>query len=154
MENRKHPIAIWVIIGFLSLSVIFVLMGQTTSIFAYDFAVSLGLQESVEEVSPYGVEVNRAFGASDTVVYVPLMLVSIIGLVLKKRWAWITTAAAMGISAYWALTISFMLVFLRGVPGYELRPGPEYWLSLGAFMVFGIWGIFYLVLRWKEHVER
>jgi hypothetical protein len=32
-------------------------------------------------------------GAGDTVVYVPLMLVSLAGLFLRKRWSLLTTAA-------------------------------------------------------------
>ena len=147
MPIDKRPIAFWIISVFLALSAIVLVLGQTTSLFAYDFAVRLGLQESVGEVTAFGVEVNRAFGAGDTIIYVPLMLVSLVGLSLKKRWALITTAAVMGISAYWSLTLTAMLMFLRDVPGYRLVPGLEYWVSLGTFLVFGIWGIIYLVLR-------
>jgi hypothetical protein len=147
MPIDKRPIAFWIISVFLALSAIVLVLGQTTSLFAYDFAVRLGLQESVGEVTAYGVEVNRAFGAGDTMIYVPLILVSLVGLSLRKRWALITTAAVMGISAYWSLTLTAMLMFLRDVPGYRLVPGLEYWVSLGTFLVFGIWGIIYLVLR-------
>jgi len=147
VPTEKRPIAFWIICGFFALSVIVLVLGQTTSLFAYDFAVRLGLQESVDEVTAFGVEMNRAFGAGDTIVYIPLMLVSLVGLFMKKRWALLTTAAVMGISAYWALTAAALLVFLRGVPGYQLAPGVEYWVFLGAFMVFGIWGITYLALR-------
>ena len=147
MPTEKRPIAFWIISVFLALSAIVLVLGQTTSLFAYDFAVRLGLQESVGEVTAYGVEVNRAFGAGDTMIYVPLILVSLVGLSLRKRWALITTAAVMGISAYWSLTLTAMLMFLRDVPGYRLVPGLEYWVSLGTFLVFGIWGIIYLVLR-------
>ncbi len=113
--------------------------------FAYDFAVKIGMQESVEEVTAFGVEMNRAFGASDTLVYIPLILFSLVGLILRKRWGLVVTAAAMRISVYWAVTMTAVMVFLRGVPGYNLLPGVEYWVFLGAFMIFGVWGIFYLV---------
>jgi hypothetical protein len=147
MPKDKRPVAFWIICVFLALSVIVLLLGQTTSLFAYDFAVRLGLQESVEEVTAFGVEMNRAFGASDTAIYIPLMVVSLAGLVMRKRWALLTTAAVVGISAYWSVTMTSVLVFLRGVPGYQLVPGLEYWIFLGAYMVFGIWGILYLVFR-------
>lgn len=147
MPTDKRPIAFWIISVFLALSVFILVLGQTTSLFAYDFAVRLGLAESVGEVTSYGVEVNRAFGAGDTFIYVPLMLVSLVGLSLKKRWALITTAAVMGISAYWSLTLIAMLMFLRDVPGYRLVPGLEYWVFMGAFLAFGTWGIFHLVFR-------
>ena len=147
MQKMIRPGAFWVILIFLALSVVLLLLGQTTSLFAYDFAVRLGLQESVEEVTAFGVEMNRAFGASDTFVYIPLMLFSLIGLIFRKRWALLTTAAVMGISTYWAVTMAVVLVFLRGVPGYRLVPGLEYWIFLGAFIIFGIWGLLYLIFR-------
>jgi hypothetical protein len=147
MPDEKRPLAFWVICVFLALSVVLLVAGQTTAIFAYDFAVGLGLQESVEEVTAFGVEMNRAFGVGDTAVYIPLMIISLIGLVRRKRWAVLATAAVMGISVYWTVTMASVLVFLKGVPGYALDPGIEYVIFLGAYMVFGIWGILFLAFR-------
>jgi hypothetical protein len=147
MPGEKRSVAFWFICAFLALSVVVLALGQTTSLFAYDFAVRLGLQESVDEVTPFGVEMNRAFGAGDTFVYIPLMLISLVGLLKKKRWAVPTTAAVMGISAYWSLTMTAVLIFLKGVPGYQLVPGIEYGIFLGAYMVFGLWGLTYLAFR-------
>jgi len=109
--------------------------------------VKLGLQEDVKEVSEFGVQINRAFGAGDTFVYIPLMAISLVGLFLKKRWSLVTTAAAMAISAYWATVAASMLVFLPGVSNYNLVPGPEYWLFIGAYIIFGVSGVVYLIFR-------
>ncbi len=147
MTNAKRSISFWIVIVFLAVSMILLILGQTMAIFNYDFAVSLGLQEDVKEVGEFGVQLNRAFGAGDTFVYIPLIAISIVGLVLKKRWALITTAAVMGISAYWATTVAFMLWFLIGVPNYSFIPGPEYWGFISAYIVFGVWGVFYLIFR-------
>jgi len=122
-------------------------MGQTMALVNYDLAAQLGLQEDIKDVGSFGVQVNRAFGAGDTIVYIPLIAISIIGLLLRKRWSLLTTAAAMGVSAYWATTILFMLIFLEGTPGYYLEPGVEYWLFMAAFIIFGVWGLFYLIFR-------
>lgn len=150
MEDTKRPFAFWVITGFFSIALILLLMGQTMAIINYDFAVRLGLQEDEKEVGKYGVQLNRAFGAGDTVIYIPLIAVSIIGLFLKKRWSLVTTAAVMGISAYWATTVVFMLIFFAGVPGYYLEPGGDYWLFMGAFIIFGVWGLLYLIFRGEK----
>ena len=147
MANAKRAVSFWVIIVFLIVSMVLLLMGQTMAIFNYEFAVKLGLQEDVKEVSEFGVQINRAFGAGDTFVYIPLMAISLIGLFLKKRWSLITTAAVLGVSAYWATTVAFMLFFLRGVPNYNLEPGPEYWLFIGSYIIFGVWGLVYLIFR-------
>jgi hypothetical protein len=134
------------------LSSIALLLGQTTALFAYEFAVRIGLQESVDEVTAFGVEMNRAFGASDTFVYIPLMVVSVVGLLMRRRWALFTTAAAMGVSSYWSLTMTALLIFARSTPGYTLQPGIEYWLFLGAFFLFGAWGIPYVATKGDELV--
>jgi len=147
MDDTKRCLAFWAITGFLSISLLLLLMGQTMALVNYDFAVQLGLQEDIKEVGSFGVQVNRAFGAGDTLVYIPLIAISIIGLLLRKRWSLLTTAAAMGVSAYWATTILFMLIFLEGTPGYYLEPGVEYWLFMAAFIIFGVWGLFYLIFR-------
>ncbi len=147
MNNSKRPISFWFVIIFLAVSMVLLLMGQTMAILNYEFAVSIGLQEDVKKVGEFGKQINRAFGASDTIIYIPLIALSIVGLVLKKSWALMTTAAVMGISAYWATTVAFILWFLIGVSTYNFIPGPEYWVFLSAYIVFGVWGLFYLIFR-------
>ena len=113
----------------------------------YDLAVALGLQESIDDIGQHGVAVNRAFGTSDTFVYIPLIILSIVGLARRKRWGLYLTAAVMGISAYWVVTVAFMMYYLVGVSGYYLEPGIEYWIFMGFFILFGAGGLLYLVLR-------
>lgn len=131
----------------MSASLLLLLLGQTMALVNYDFVVQLGLQEGIKDVGSYGVQVNRAFGAADTLIYIPLIALSIVGLLRHKRWSLLTTAAVMGVSAYWATTIVCMLIFLAGTPGYSLQPGMEYWLFMAAFIIFGIWGLFYLIFH-------
>jgi hypothetical protein len=145
MESTRRPIAFWIMTSFLAASILLMLMGQAMAVLNYHLAVRLGLQESMEQVGEFGVQVNRAFGAGDTVVYVPLMVVSLHGLFLRKRWALLTTAAVAGISAYWSATVCFIFLFLPGVPGYVYVPGPAIWLFAGTYTLFGIWVLLYLV---------
>ena len=147
MKTTNHKLAYWIIIGYLSIALILLLLGQTTAIINYDFAVDLGLQENINEVGAFGIQVNRAFAAADTLVYIPLIVASITGLVLKQRWSLLTTAAVMGISIYWATTISFMLIFLKNTPDHYLQPGLEYIFFLSTFILFGTWGLLYLIFR-------
>lgn len=143
----RRPPVFWFIFVFLALSIVLLLLGQTMSVLDYDLTVRLGLQESPEQVGAHGVQVNRAFGAGDTVVYIPLMVASLAGLWLKKRWSLLTTAAVAGISAYWTATIGFMLAFLPGTTGYDYVPPPGIWLFVGAYMLFGVWCLVYLLVR-------
>ena len=145
--------AFWVFIIFMAVSIILLLSGQTMSVFYYDLTVQFGLQESYQQVSAYGVQVNRAFGASDTVIYIPLMLISIIGLIQKKHWALITTGAVAGASAYWAATTLFMFLFLPGTAGYKYVPAADIWGFVLSFIIFGLWGLLYLSLRGKKLMD-
>jgi len=153
MRKPKRPAAFWAIILFLGLTLVMVLMGQTMAVFNYDLVVKLGLQESVEEVSEFGVQINRAFGAGDTIIYLPLLAVSLIGLVLRRRWALLSTGAAMAISAYWATVCVFMFLFLHGVDGYHLIPGVKLWTILGTYILAGSWGLLYVVLKGEKLIE-
>jgi hypothetical protein len=150
MASRRRPAAFWFIVVFMAASIILMLAGQTLGVFNYELAARLGLQEKPEEMTDFGVQVNRAFGAADTVVYIPLMVVSVVGLWLRKRWSLLTTAAFFGASAYWTVTVTFIFLFLPGVPGYTNRPGPEIWTFIGTYMVVGVLGLFYLIRRGDE----
>jgi len=150
MTGAGRSFGFWVIVVFLAASIMLMLMGQTMAVFDYDLAARLGLQEKPEEMTDFGVQVNRAFGASDTVVYVPLMVASLVGLILRKRWSLLTTAAFCGASAYWSVTVTFLLAFLPGVTGYTNVPGPEIWLFIGTYMVVGVLGLFYLIRQGDE----
>ncbi len=146
MKDRR-PTGFWVIFVFLAASIVLMLAGQTLGAFDYERAAQLGLQEDPEEMTQFGVQVNRAFGVGDTVVYLPLMMVSMIGLWQRKRWSLLTTAAVFGISIYWTVTVTFILLFLPGVPGYTNVPGIEIWLFIGTYLVAGALGLVYLIRR-------
>lgn len=150
MVGSGRSFGFWVIFVFLALSIVLMLFGQTLGVFNYELAASMGLQEKPEEMTEFGVQVNRAFGAADTVVYIPLMVVSMIGLWLRRRWSLLTTAAFFGASAYWTATVSFIFWFLPGVEGYSNVPGPEIWLFIGTYMFAGVVGLLYIVFRGEE----
>jgi hypothetical protein len=150
MEGPRLSIGFRVIFIFLALSIVLILLGQTLGVFNYELAASMGLQEKPEEMTEFGVQVNRAFGAADTVVYIPLIVVSMIGLWFRKRWSLLTLAAFFGASAYWTATVTFILLFLPGVEGYSNVPGPEIWLFIGTYMFAGVMGLLYIVLRGED----
>jgi hypothetical protein len=147
MGENKRPVSFWIFIIFLGLSILLMLVGQTMSVFDYELTVQLGLQESQEQVGSFGVQVNRAFGASDTIIYIPLLIGSLVGLIMKKQWALLITAAVAGISVYWSSTIIFIFLFSSGTFGYNYIPGLDIWLFVSTYTIFGIWSISYLIFR-------
>jgi hypothetical protein len=153
MQNRRQPLIYWFMIVFLGFSVALMLVGQTLGTFNYELAESLGLQEKRSEMTDFGVEVNRAFGAADTVVYIPLMVVSMLGLWYRRKWVLMTLAAVCGASVYWTATVTFMLLFLPGVSGYSNVPGLEIWLFIGSYFLFGTWGLWVVIFRGEQLIR-
>ncbi len=118
MPTQSRPLSFWIIALFLAASILLMLAGQTTAVFDYENAVRLGLQGAAGQVGEFGVQVNRAFGAVDTLVYIPLMPAALVGLWLRARWSLLVTAAVAGISAYGSVTVACLFLFLPGTPGY------------------------------------
>lgn len=153
MAGQSRPKAYWFLVVFLGLSILLMLVGQTLGVFNYELAESIGLQEKAADMTPFGVEVNRAFGAADTVVYIPLMVASLVGLWQRRRWAVLTTAAFFGASIYWTATVSFIFWFAPGAEGYSNVPGPEIWLFIGTYFVVGLLGLIYLCVRGDDLIR-
>lgn len=147
MACTKRPAAYWVIVSFLALSTVLMLIAQTTPIFDYPLAVRLGFQNGADKISEYGVQVIRAFCVADTLVFIPLTLIALVGLLLRKRWSLFAIASVTGISVYWVVAYGFMVAFLSGMPGNHVVLGIADWVLMGAYVAFGVWALLYLMLR-------
>ena len=123
------------------------LIAQTTPIFDYPLAVRLGFQNSADQISEFGVQVIRAVCVADTLVFIPLTVIALVGLLLKKRWSLFATASVTGISIYWVVAYGFMVSFLSGRPDYHAALAAPDWIIMGAYVAFGGWGLLYLILR-------
>lgn len=135
------------------LSILLLFIGQTVALFDYDLTVRLGFQEAEDKITGIGVAVNKAFGAGDTLVYIPLLAISLSGLYRKRRWSLITTGGVAGISAYWTVTSMFGFKFLENVESYNFTPGTEYWIVMIIFLLFGVVGLFYLIARGERLIQ-
>jgi len=127
---------------------VMILLGQTMSFINYDFTVSIGLQESRDVVGEMGVAINKGFGLSDTIIYLPLLVIGLVGLWLRKKWGLFAMVGALGITAYWPMVCLFFLLFARGSPGFNFTNFTSYTILLTAFTVYGLWGLWYL---YKNH---
>ena len=110
--DRCFNVWYWIIIVVQVLTVVTLLPGQTLGIFRYDWTVSIGLAEPEEEIGSALKQTNRTFGVADTLLYIPLLLSSAVGLILRRRKSSIIcTAASAGISSYWSLFSIFQCLF-------------------------------------------
>lgn len=140
----------WVLMILGILFIAMLLAGQTMAFINYDFVVSIGLQESKDIVGEMGVAANKGFGVGDTIIYLPLLVIGIVGLWLGKKWGLFAMAGALGITAYWPMVCIFYLLFARGAPGFNFTNFTTYAVLLTGFSVYGLWGLWYL---YKNHRE-
>ncbi|MDH3267888.1 MAG: hypothetical protein OEM46_03440 [Ignavibacteria bacterium] len=142
--NNKRTSGFWFVMISGILIVVLLLLGQTMSFINYEFTVSLGLQEPVDQIGKIGVAVNKAFGVGDTIIYIPLLIVGLIGLWHKKKWGIWSMVAALGITAYWPVVCLFIIFFSVSVPEVNFTDVYSYVVVLGFITLYGLWGIWYL----------
>ena len=142
--TKKRTIGFWVLIIFGIFLFVMLLVGKTMSFIDYNFTVSIGLQESVDVVGEMGVAVNKGFGVGDTIIYIPLLLIGLVGLWIRKKWGIYAMVGALGITAYWPMVAIFLLLFARGSPGFNFTNFTSYSILLTAFTLYGLWGLWYL----------
>ena len=82
IRNKK---GYWFLITFSCILLLFLLVGQSYSLIDYNYVVSIGLQESPEEVTKVGIAWLKAFAIGDMLAYIPLLLIGIIGMIKKRN---------------------------------------------------------------------
>ena len=120
------------------------LLGQTLGVFNYDLAVSIGMQESKEEIGNVGIAFAKGFGFADTVIYIPLLVIGIVGLLKQKRWGKYAMYGGLAISIYWPL-VQIYAIFIDRV-SITLHPEKYYYypIILSLIVIYGLWGMRYL----------
>ncbi|MCK5534244.1 hypothetical protein KAI68_03935 [bacterium] len=142
--NKTRGLGFWILISIGILLSIMFLFGQTLSLFNYDLTVSLGLQESVEEVGEIGVAWAKGFAFGDTVLYLPLLLIGIIGLLKRKKWGVYSMFGSLAITVYWPI-VSLFSIF-AGKNNINLNPDKfiSYSIILPLIAIYGLWGMWFL----------
>ena len=146
--NNKRTTGFWVIMiaGIFLLGVL--VLGQAMSLINYEFTVSMGLQEPKDVITEMGVAVNKGFGAGDTLIYIPLLVLGLIGLWKRAVWGIFAISGALAITAYWPVVSLSMLLFARGTTGFNFTQFTSYSILLGGFTLYGLWGLCYV---YKNH---
>ncbi|MBA7491718.1 hypothetical protein ES702_02266 [subsurface metagenome] len=142
--TNKRTIGFWVLMIFGIFLFVILLVGQTMSFINYDFTVSIGLQESKDMVGEMGVAINKGFGVGDTIIYLPLLVIGLVGLWFRKMWGVFAMASVLGITAYWPMVCIFLVLFAKGSPGFNFTNFTSYTILLTAFTLYGLWGLWYL----------
>ncbi|MGB5228313.1 MAG: hypothetical protein WBN55_08615, partial [Eudoraea sp.] len=84
--NNKKGVSFWVLILAAIVLILFLTAGQTFSLLDYDLAIDLGLQESEKEIGKVGIAFAKGFAFGDTIIYIPMLIIGILGLIKGKKW--------------------------------------------------------------------
>ena len=132
---------------------LFLLSGQTFSLINYEAALDLGLQESAEEITEVGIAFAKGFAFADTIAYIPLLLIGIIGLLKRTKWGVYAMFASCAISVYWPLVHLYAIYI--GVDVIILNPEKyvSFPITLSFIILYGLWGMWYLYTNQKELIK-
>jgi len=142
--SNKRTAEFWIVIIIGILLLLMLILGQMMAFINYDFAVSIGLQESKDIIGEMGIAVNKGFGVGDTIIYIPLLVFGLMGLWFRKMWGVFAMVSALAITAYWPMVSIFLLLYARGTPGFNFTDFASYMIVLIPITLYGLWGLWYL----------
>ena len=84
MGNRGA--SYWLLLGPGWLLLLYLIYAQAIPAFNYDLGVSMGTQEPAEQITEVGVAFFYGFAFADLVIYIPLLVLGLIGYGLGRAW--------------------------------------------------------------------
>lgn len=147
--NNKKGVSFWVLILAAIVLIIFLAAGQTLSLIDYDLAIDLGLQESEKEIGKVGIAFAKGFAFGDTIIYIPMLVLGILGLIKGKKWGVLFMFGGLAISVYWPI-VHLYTIYIE-TDAIVLNPDKyiSFPIILTLITVYGLWGIGYLYKNFK-----
>ena len=147
--NNKKGIGFWILISAGLFLLLFLLVGQTFSLINYQVAVAYGLQETVQEVGEVGIAFAKGFAFADTLVYIPMLLLGIVGLLKRKKWGVYLMFASCAISVYWPLVHLYAIYIGKNAIVLDPEKYISFPITLSLIIIYGLWGTWYLYRNQK-----
>ena len=151
----RFPIGIWIVLVILLITgILFTLLGQAVSLISWDTAISLGLQEdsphTADMVTKMMVAVSWGESGADVIVQGSLIILTIVGIFLRRRFGFVTGIMLAGIWIY----VTFLIILQRislykwGLVS-DLSRVNQIWLLM--IVAAGIPSIVFLVCLLQNH---
>lgn len=145
----RFPLGIWIVLVLiLTLGVYFTFVGQAVSLISWDTAVSWGMQEdspqSADTMVRTMVAVSWGEAGADVLIQGSLIILTVIGILLRRRFGFIT---GIMLSAVW-IYVTFLIIFQRvSLYRWGLAPDMSRVQDVWPVMVFfaGIPGMILLI---------
>ena len=138
MIDKTRKISFWLIQipGWLLVS--YLILAQGISAFSYELGVTMGTQESAISITEVGTAFWYGFAFGDLVVYIPILVIGLIGHIRSTQWGTLLLSAALGITIYWPVVCLAALVSARGSAGWKISSETPYWI---VCLIIAFWGI-------------
>ena len=142
--NNKKDVGFWILISVGLLLLVFLLVGQTFALINYEAAVANGLQETVQEIGEVGIAFAKGFAFADTLIYIPFLLLGIVGLIKRKKWGIYLMFACCAISVYWPLVHLYAIYIGKNAIVLDPEKYISFPITLSLIIIYGLWGMWYL----------
>lgn len=141
----KRDIGFWFLQGPGWLLCLYLIYAQAIPAIDYELGISMGTQESAEQITAVGVAFWYGFAFGDLVTYIPILTTGLIGHWLGRTWGRVLLGAALGITVYWPVVCLTAVVTAREAVGWNLSNETPYWIVLPAITLWGAWGLWHLI---------
>ncbi|MBT8179227.1 MAG: hypothetical protein KJN96_11915 [Eudoraea sp.] len=146
----KRNFGFWIIIIIGILLLVLLLLGQTLAVFNFDLAITLGLQETKREIGEVGIAFAKGFALADTLVYVPLLLIGLIGLLSKRKWGYLAMMISLGITVYWPVVHLYAIYIETEAINLDPEKYITFPITLTFLIIYGLFGMVYL---YRNHAD-
>ena len=123
----------------------YLIYAQAIPAIDYELGISMGAQESANQITEIGVAFFWGFAFGDLVTYIPLLATGLVGHWLARRWATTVLAAALGITVYWPVVCLSTVFAARSIENWNLPSERDYWIVLPIISMWGLYGLWYLI---------
>jgi len=147
---NKQRMVFWVLNGGGWLLVAYLIYAQAISAIDYEFGVAMGTQETAQQITEVGVAFYYGFAFGDLVVYLPLLILGLIGYQRKASWGRILLAAALGITIYWPIVCLAAIVDARDAVGWNFEGERDFWIVLPLITAWAIWALWQVLIDSSE----
>lgn len=113
----------------------------------YEVGVRMGTQEPAAVVTEVGVAFWKGFALADLIVYIPVLMIGLVGFWRAAIWGRVLLAAALGITVYWPVVVLVAAFNARNAVGWHLADTAAYWTVLP---IIALWGAFSLYVCAKQ----
>ncbi|MBT8312468.1 MAG: hypothetical protein HKP23_06540 [Flavobacteriaceae bacterium] len=146
----KRNFGFWIIIIIGILLLVLLLLGQTLAVFNFDLAITMGLQETKREIGEVGIAFAKGFALADTLVYVPLLLIGLIGLLSKRKWGYLAMMISLGITVYWPVVHLYAIYIETEAINLDPEKYITFPITLTFLIIYGLFGMVYL---YRNHAD-